>query len=355
VRRRFEAAGLSAFVHDIGTPQPERRIVIRTGSRVLLEADAAALQRRWAETSHRVQRMRDDPGCADEEFALITADDPGMRPTLTFAPDDDIAAPLINIGARPRVAVLREQGVNSHLEMAAVFERAGFDPIDVHMSDLLERRRTLDEFRVLVACGGFSYGDVLGGGGGWAKSILYHPEIRDAFSAFFAADTLSLGVCNGCQMFAQLKELIPGAANWPRFVRNRSEQFEARTSLVRINSVRSPWLEQMAGSVLSIAVAHGEGRAEFASAANLASLTAANNVALQFVDNHMRVAGTYPANPNGSVDGIAGVVSADGRVFALMPHPERVFRTVNNSWHPGDWGEDGPWVRLFRNARVALG
>ncbi|MCX7065252.1 MAG: phosphoribosylformylglycinamidine synthase subunit PurQ, partial [Proteobacteria bacterium] len=272
-----------------------------------------------------------------------------------FEPDEDVAAPFINAGARPRVAVLREQGVNSHLEMAAAFERAGFDPIDVHMSDLLEHRRKLDEFQVLVACGGFSYGDVLGGGGGWAKSILYHPEIRDAFSAFFAADTLSLGVCNGCQMFAHLKSLIPGAQHWPRFVRNRSEQFEARTSLVRINSVMSPWLDGMAGSVLPIAVAHGEGRAEFAMPAQLDGLTGSNGISLQFVDSHARVVAEYPANPNGSVSGIAGVVNLDGRVLAVMPHPERVFRTINNSWHPESWGEDGPWVRLFRNARVALG
>ena len=225
VRRRFEAAGLSAFVHDIGTPQPDRRIVIRYRlASCCWKPTPRHCRRRWAETSHRMQRLRDDPDCADEEFALIAADDPGMRPSLTFAPDDDVAAPFINLGARPRVAVLREQGVNSHLEMAAVFERAGFDPIDVHMSDLLEHRRTLDEFRVLVACGGFSYGDVLGGGGGWAKSILYHPEIRDAFSAFFAADTLSLGVCNGCQMFAQLKSLIPGAA---RLAAIRSQSFGA--------------------------------------------------------------------------------------------------------------------------------
>ena len=355
VRRRLEAAGLGLFVHDLGTPRPQRRIVVRSADRVLLEADAATLQRRWAETSYRMQRLRDDPDCADEEFAQIDAPDPGMRAALTFSTDDDVAAPFINRGARPRVAVVREQGVNSHLEMAAVFERAGFDPVDVHMSDLLEHRRTLENFQVLAACGGFSYGDVLGGGGGWAKSILYHPEIRDAFSAFFAADTLSLGVCNGCQMFAQLKSLIPGAAHWPRFVRNRSEQFEGRTSLVRINAVASPWLDGMAGSVLPIAVAHGEGRAEFDSSKDVATLFGANNVALQFVDSHMRVAASYPANPNGSVDGIAGIANIGGRVLAVMPHPERVFRTVNNSWRPETWGEDGPWVRLFRNARVALG
>jgi len=355
VLQRFAAAGLDGCIHDLGTPLAQRRIIVRAGDHVLLDADAATLQRCWAETSYRMQRLRDEPGCADEEFARIEADDPGLNVMLAFEPDDDVAAPFINTGARPRIAVLREQGVNSHLEMAAVFERAGFDPIDVHMSDLLEHRRTLDEFQVLVACGGFSYGDVLGGGGGWAKSILYHPEIRDAFSTFFAADTLSLGVCNGCQMFAHLKSLIPGAQHWPRFVRNRSEQFEARTSLVRVNDVTSPWLDGMAGSVLPIAVAHGEGRAEFSTPFDLREMEAGNRIGLQFVDNHARVAQVYPANPNGSVSGIAGVVNLDGRVLALMPHPERVFRSVNNSWHPESWGEDGPWVRLFRNARVALG
>ncbi|HTK98918.1 MAG TPA: phosphoribosylformylglycinamidine synthase [Pseudomonadales bacterium] len=355
VRRRFAGAGLAQYVHDIGAPQRERRIIIRTGNTRLLDADAAALQSRWAETSYRMQRMRDDPACADEEFARIASDDPGMRASLTFALADDVAAPYINRGVRPRVAVLREQGVNSHLEMAAVFDRAGFDPVDVHMSDLLEERRSLRDFNVLVACGGFSYGDVLGGGGGWAKSILYHERVRDAFAAFFEADTLSLGVCNGCQMFAHLKSIIPGAAHWPRFVRNRSEQFEARASLVRINAVDSPWIDGMAGSVLPIAVAHGEGRAEFVEADALAALTRQNAIALQFVYNRHNVADSYPANPNGAVNGIAGIVNVSGRVLAVMPHPERVFRSVNNSWHPDGWGEDGPWVRLFRNARVALG
>jgi len=355
VRARFDGAGLGAGVADIGAPRADRRVLLRQRGTTLLDADAATLQGRWAETSYRMQRRRDDPACADEEFAGIAAADRGMNATLTFAPDADVAAPFIARGARPKVAVLREQGVNSQLEMAAVFERAGFEPIDVHMSDVLGGRRALAEFEVLVACGGFSYGDVLGGGGGWAKSILYHPRVRDAFAEFFAADTLALGVCNGCQMFAQLKDLIPGAAQWPRFVRNRSEQFEGRSSLVRINAVASPWLDGMAGSVLPIAVAHGEGRAEFDSAAGAAALQRDGRVALQFVDGDHRVAERYPANPNGSVDGIAGVINANGRVLALMPHPERVFRTVNNSWRPDAWGEDGPWVRLFRNARVALG
>ncbi len=355
VRRRFAAVGIGDCVHDIGAPDVERRIVVRRGNEVWLDADAATLQARWAETSYRMQRLRDDPACADEEFALIAADDPGLSARLTYVPSDDVAAPYINRGARPRVAVLREQGVNSHLEMAAAFEHAGFEPFDVHMSDLLAGRRRLGEFNLLVACGGFSYGDVLGGGGGWAKSILYHAHIRDAFAAFFASDTLSLGVCNGCQMFAHLKDLIPGAQHWPRFVRNRSEQFEARTSLVRINRVESPWLDGMAGSVMPIAVAHGEGRAEFDDADGPTRLNGDRRVALQFVDNHLGVANSYPANPNGAIDGIAGVVNAGGRVLAVMPHPERVFRTINNSWHPDEWGEDGPWMRLFRNARVALG
>jgi len=355
VKRRFAEVGLADAVFDVGVPRPERDIVIRSGERKWFASSTATLQQRWAKTSHLMQRMRDDPTCADEEFARIAADDAGLRATLTFDPGEDVAAPYISRGLRPRVAVLREQGVNSHYEMAAVFERAGFEPLDVHMSDLLTGRVELESFRVLVACGGFSYGDVLGGGGGWAKSILYHSEVRDAFGRFFAKDSLSLGVCNGCQMFATLKQLIPGADHWPRFVRNRSEQFEARTSLVRINAVASPWLAGMYGSVLPVAVAHGEGRAEFDTPADAVHLVQDNGVALQFADAAARVALDYPGNPNGSPDGIAGIVNSDGRVFALMPHPERVFRTVTNSWHPDEWGEDGPWVRLFRNARVALG
>ncbi len=355
VRERLATAGLDAHVHDIGAPRAERRITVRSTNDTLLDADAAALQSRWARTSWQMQRLRDDPACADEEYAAIAAPDPGLNATLTYRTDDDVAVPYVATGVRPKVVVLREQGVNSQLEMAAVLERAGFDPIDVHMSDLLAGRQSLDAFDALVACGGFSYGDVLGGGGGWAKSILYHDAVREAFARFFERSTLSLGVCNGCQMFAHLKTLIPGARHWPRFVRNRSEQFEGRTSLVRINPSNSPWLDRMAGSVMPIAVAHGEGRAEFADAHDLVALRDAAGIAVQFVANDHSVAQAYPANPNGSVDGIAGILNADGRVLALMPHPERVFRSVNNSWRPETWGEDGPWVRLFRNARVALG
>jgi phosphoribosylformylglycinamidine synthase len=298
--------------------------------------------------------LRDNPDCADEEFAAIAADDPGMSSMLTFDSDADVSAPFVHT-ARPRVAVLREQGVNGQLEMAGAFDRAGFAAVDVHMSDLLSGSTTLAEFPVLAACGGFSYGDVLGGGGGWAKSILFHEQIREQFQAFFAADTLTLGVCNGCQMLANLSALIPGAGHWPRFVRNRSEQFEARSSLVRVEGDATPWLEGMSGSVIPIALAHGEGRAEFADDADQDRLRSSDAVVLRYVDNAHRTTLHYPANPNGSPEGLAGVIGAEGRVLAMMPHPERVYRAVQNSWSDPAWGEDGPWLRLFRNARVALG
>ncbi len=258
--------------------------------------------------------------------------------------------------ARPHIAVLREQGVNGQVEMAAAFERAGFIPVDVHMSDVLEGRTQLLDFPALAACGGFSYGDVLGGGGGWAKSILFDDRARDQFVEFFARDRLALGVCNGCQMMSALKEIIPGAGSWPRFVRNRSEQFEGRTVLVRVNEVNSPWLEGMAGSVMPIAVAHGEGRAEFADAKAEREFwdTRNDQVCLQYVDNHHRETEVYPANPNGAGRGLAGLTAADGRVVIMMPHPERVFRAYQNAWRDPAWQEDGPWMRLFRNARVAL-
>jgi phosphoribosylformylglycinamidine synthase len=252
--------------------------------------------------------------------------------------------------------VLREQGVNSQAEMAAAFERAGFAPRDVHMTDVIAGRVSLDDFQVLVACGGFSYGDVLGAGQGWAKSVLFNARARDEFARYFdRAGSLSLGVCNGCQMLAGLGELIPGSQHWPRFNRNRSEQFEARLVMVDVPDSPSPFLAGMAGSRLPIAIGHGEGRATFAAAADLDALVAARGVAMRYVDHHGRPAVTYPANPNGSPAAIAGVVSADGRTTLLMPHPERVYRAAQNSWRPRDWHEDGGWMRLFRNARVALG
>ena len=262
-----------------------------------------------------------------------------------------LAAPYVG-RTRPRVAVLREQGVNSQVEMAAAFHLAGFEAVDVHMSDILAGRTSLEAFQGLVACGGFSYGDVLGAGEGWAKTILFNSRARDQFETFFnREETFTLGVCNGCQMVSNLKSLIPGAGHWPRFVRNLSEQFEARFSLVRIEDSPSVLLAGMAGSHMPIAVAHGEGRAEFADAEGLARLEDSGTAAIRFIDNQLRVTETYPANPNGSPGGITGISSLDGRVTIMMPHPERVFRTVTNSWHPDDWGPWSPWMRLFRNAR----
>ncbi|MDD9997097.1 MAG: phosphoribosylformylglycinamidine synthase [Rhodospirillaceae bacterium] len=343
-------------VIDLGLVRPDQRLRIRHRGVLSVDAGRADWQRRWAEPSYRMQRLRDNPTAADEEYAVIGDDgNPGLAAALTFDPAESPFGTFAIVDARPRVAVLREQGVNGHVEMAAAFDRAGFTSVDVHMSELLAGAVNLLDFPVFAACGGFSYGDVLGGGGGWAKSILFHDRVRDAFEAFFHADRLALGICNGCQMMANLKELIPGAANWPRFVRNLSDQFEARTVLVRINPVASPWLEDMAGSVIPVPVAHGEGRAEFGDPADLRALTMSGRLSVQYVTGRHDLADTYPANPNGSVDGLAGVTAASGRVLVMMPHPERVFRACQNAWPEPDWKEDGPWLRLFRNARLAVG
>ena len=348
----LEAAGLAGCVGNIGSPVAGERVRLQAGDAVVLDEDRVELHRAWGETSHRMQALRDDPACAEEAYdALLDRADPGIAPVLSFDPSEDVAARLTG-GARPRVAILREQGVNGQIEMAAAFHAAGFEAVDVHMSDVLAGRDDLSGYRGLAACGGFSYGDVLGAGGGWAKGVLFHDEVRAAFAAFFARpDTFSLGVCNGCQMLSQLKALIPGAEAWPRFVRNRSEQFEARVSQVEILDSPSIFLRGMAGSRLPVAVAHGEGRALFQSAADQAQAL----VSGRFVDGRGRVATRYPANPNGSPGGITALTSRDGRATILMPHPERVFRTVTNSWTPDGWGEDGPWLRMFRNARLWVG
>ncbi|MXY57555.1 MAG: phosphoribosylformylglycinamidine synthase [Gammaproteobacteria bacterium] len=353
VRARAGLAGLRCS--QVATLRDDARIVICQGDIELVASTRADLERTWASTSHAMQRLRDDAECADEEFGLIDEAESGLVFNAAFDPEHDIVAPLVATSRRPRVAILREQGVNGQIEMAAAFHRAGFEAVDVHMSDLFGRTGYLDEFQVLAACGGFSYGDVLGGGGGWAKSILFESRVRDAFAAFFARDTLALGVCNGCQMMAELKELIPGADNWPRFVGNRSERFEARTVQVRVNGVDSPWLDGMADALLPIPVAHGEGRAEFNEGVAATDLERTGQLALQFVDGNGAPAIRYPTNPNGSELGLAGITAASGRALVMMPHPERVFRAVQNSWVHPSWREDGPWLTLFRNARAALG
>ncbi|GJM12280.1 MAG: phosphoribosylformylglycinamidine synthase [Pseudohongiella sp.] len=349
--------GLSSCVHEIAQPNDSDVLNIALKDNTLYTQSRVELQRRWAATSYHMQSLRDNSICASEEYdQILDAEDPGASIALSFDLNEDITAPYVNVDARPRVAVLREQGVNGQIEMGAVFDRARFEAVDVHMTDLIEGRVSLDQFNTLVACGGFSYGDVLGAGGGWAKSILFNPEMRAQFEAFFNnPDTLTLGVCNGCQMVSLLHELIPGAEHWPRFVRNRSEQFEGRFSLVRVEQNNSAFLGGMEGSRFPLAVAHGEGMAEFHSEADLQKLQAANSIALRYSDNYGEKTQLYPANPNGSVDGIAGIASQDGRVTIMMPHPERVFRASQNSWHPGDWSEDAPSMRMFRNARKWLG
>ncbi|EIK54147.1 phosphoribosylformylglycinamidine synthase [Stutzerimonas stutzeri TS44] len=354
VLAQFSAAGLGDCVAVIGQPSNNGYVSIRLAGSEVFSGDRRLLQREWAETSYQVQRLRDNADCADQEFdALLEEDNPGLSVKLGFDVNQDIAAPYIKRGVRPQVAVLREQGVNGQVEMAAAFDRAGFAAVDVHMSDILAGRVSLEAFKGLVACGGFSYGDVLGAGEGWAKSILFHARARDAFQAFFErTDSFALGVCNGCQMMSNLHELIPGTENWPHFVRNRSEQFEARVAMIQVQDSPSILLQGMAGSRLPIAIAHGEGHAEFASEEALLQADLSGAVALRYIDNHGKVTERYPANPNGSPRGITGLTSRDGRVTIMMPHPERVVRAVTNSWRPDEWHEDGGWMRLFRNARV---
>ena len=342
--------------HYIGTINPTSdRLVITVDDETLFDQPRADLQRVWQETSHAIQRLRDNPACADSEFALIGDNDrSALFADVKFDVNEDIAAPFINSCAKPKIAILREQGVNGQIEMAAAFTRAGFDAYDVHMSDLMAGRVHLADFKMLAACGGFSYGDVLGAGEGWAKSILFHPALRDQFAAFFAdPNTLTLGVCNGCQMVSNLAEIIPGAEAWPKFKRNLSEQFEARLSMVHVPKSASLILNEMQGSSLPVVVSHGEGRADFA--LHGGNISADLGIALQYVDGQNQVTQTYPLNPNGSPQGIAGVTNADGRVTIMMPHPERVYRAAQMSWKPEDWTELSGWYRLFAGARKALG
>lgn len=320
-----------------------------------LVLERADLQVAWTEVSHQIQRLRDNSETADQEFALITDKaHKGLIAQPSFDLNEPVEAPYINT-RRPNMVILREQGVNGHVEMAAAFDKVGFNTVDVHMSDLLAGRVDLDDFEGLVACGGFSYGDVLGAGGGWAKSVLFNPKLRDQFEKFFnRQETFSLGICNGCQMLSQLAPLIPGAEAWPRFHRNTSEVFEARSVNVRVEKSNSVLLQDMEGSILPIAVAHGEGRV-VAPEANLAALNAGNQVILRYVDSHGNATQHYPMNPNGSPEGISGVTSKDGRATIMMPHPERNFRALQHSWKPEEWTEDGAWLRMFRNARKFIG
>ncbi len=349
--------GLSSNIFVIGTLNTTDQIKFTRDSVDVLAAQRRLWRSIWAETTFKMQSLRDNSECAEQEHAVKLDDaDPGLSVKLSFDINEDVAAPYIVKGVAPRMAILREQGVNSQQEMAAAFDRAGFAAIDVHMSDILSGKVKLDEFSGLVACGGFSYGDVLGAGEGWAKSILFNDRAREQFQRFFEAkDSFTLGVCNGCQMLSNLKELIPGSELWPRFVRNRSERFEARFSLLEVQKNNSVFLTDMAGSHMPIAVSHGEGRVEFKNLAHLSALESSDNIALRFIDNYGKRTEAYPANPNGSSGGITGLTSNDGRVTIMMPHPERVFRTVANSWHPDEWQEDSPWMRMFRNARKQLG
>jgi phosphoribosylformylglycinamidine synthase len=355
VMEAFFAAGLRGELHVIGTLNNDDRFSVTRNGVEVFGAARMELQRAWSETTFHLQALRDNPQCAREEYArLLDSSDPGLHTALTFPVQENPAAPFINPAPRPRAAILREQGVNGQVEMAAAFDRAGFEAVDVHMSDIISGRVALDGFHGLAACGGFSYGDVLGAGEGWAKSILFNPRAREQFEAFFQRnDTFALGVCNGCQMMSNLHDIIPGAQYWPHFVRNKSEQFEARFVMVEVQDSPSIFLDGMAGSRLPIVVAHGEGHAEFRDAAQLAA--AQPHVALRYIDNHGKVTETYPANPNGSPAGITGLTTTDGRFTIMMPHPERVFRNVQHSWHPRTWGEESPWLHMFRNARKWVG
>ena len=349
----FREFDIEHYCHVIGTLRDDQQIVVAINGSEIINTPRSKLQQYWAETSYQMQSIRDNPDCAKEEFdAILDNADPGLNVSLSFDRDEDIIYPLVLSGLRPKMAILREQGINGQVEMAASFTQAGFKSIDVHMSDILEGRIDLSDFKGLVACGGFSNGDVLGAGRGWASTILHNSRARKQFKDFFArGDTFALGVCNGCQMLSQLKELIPGSDHWPNFQKNLSEQFEARFSLVEIVNSPSILLKNMAGSRMPIAVAHGEGRVKFNSTDDVDKAI----VSMRYVDNYGRATERYPYNPNGSQEGITALTTTDGRVTIMMPHPERVTRTVQHSWSPDDWGTNGPWLRLFQNARRWVG
>jgi phosphoribosylformylglycinamidine synthase len=355
VRTAF--AGLGSHVHDLGLVTTDNQVRFTFNGVSVLEDSRIALQCMWSETTYRMQSLRDNPVCAQQEYdRILDETDAGLHAHLTYDIQNNVAGPYISTGVRPKMAILREQGVNGQVEMAAAFDRAGFQTYDVHMSDIISGRLSLKDFAGFVACGGFSYGDVLGAGEGWAKSILFNSCARDEFSAFFQrSDSFSLGVCNGCQMMSNLHSIIPGTEHWPHFVRNKSEQFEARFAMVEVLESPSLFFSDMAGSRMPIAVAHGEGFAEFSDANTVQNALADKLVSMRFVDNTGQPTEVYPFNPNGSPQGITGLTTKDGRFSIMMPHPERVFRTVQQSWHPDSWGEDSPWLRMFRNVRKFIG
>ena len=345
----FSDTLVQQYVHVLGTLNRDNKINIYHRDQLIISEETVNLHRLWSETTYHMQALRDNPECALQEYdCLLDQNDPGLFINCTF--DIKQSFPYVNTGSKPTVAILREQGVNGQVEMAAAFQRAGFDCIDVHMSDVISGDIPLGSFHGIAACGGFSYGDVLGAGGGWSKSILYNKRARDEFQTFFTRkDTFGLGVCNGCQMFSGLKEMIPGANHWPSFVRNKSEQFEARLIMVEILESPSILLAGMEGSSIPIVVAHGEGR--------VTQLKNTNGpVCLRYVDNHGRATENYPYNPNGSAGGATGFTTLDGRFTIMMPHPERCFLKKQFSWFPENWKhEDSPWIQLFRNARAWLG
>ncbi len=344
---------LGACSHIIGKLNDRDVLEFMRDAKVIYSAARSELQRAWSETSWRLARLRDNPACADSEYErILDANDPGMQPKIAFDMKEDVAAPFIATGARPKVAILREQGVNSHVETAYVMHKSGFTAVDVHMSDLIAGRAKLEDFSGLIAVGGFSYGDVLGAGEGWAKTILYNEKLASQFAQFFGrGDTFGLGICNGCQMMSNLKSIIPGAQDWPKFTRNKSEQFEARFAMVEVADSPSIFFNGMTGTQTPIAIAHGEGYADFSQTGDIAKAI----VAMRYVDNLGQATERYPLNPNGSPQGITSVTTPDGRFTVLMPHAERVFRTTLHSWHPKAWGEDAPWMRMFRNARKWVG
>jgi phosphoribosylformylglycinamidine synthase len=344
---------LGACSHIIGKPNDRGVIEFTRDAKIVYNKPRAELHRLWSETSWRIARLRDNPACADAEYhRILDVTDPGITPKITFDLAENVAAPFLATGVRPRVAILREQGVNSHIETAYVMHQAGFNAVDVHMSDLIAGRVKLDDFQGIIAVGGFSYGDVLGAGEGWAKTILFNAALSEQFARFFArTDSFGLGVCNGCQMMSNLKSIIPGAHAWPKFTTNKSEKFEARFAMVEVLDSPSIFFNGMAGTQTAIAIAHGEGYADFTQTGNISEAVAA----MRFVDNRGAATEAYPYNPNGSPQGLTSVTTADGRFTVMMPHAERVFRTVQQSWHPESWGEDSPWMRMFRNARKFVG